>query len=112
MPKEIQGAHAIMDEILIGAKTPKEQDEILRKVIRATDYNLKLNFDKCQVKQTRVEYVGHVISENGLKPDPEKTRAVSEMPTPESKDVRRFLDFVQYLSESLTSARLTPHYAT
>jgi phosphoribosylanthranilate isomerase len=41
-----------------------------------------------------------VISFDGLKPDPDKLKAVQEMPAPDSKEaVRRFLGFIQYLSK-------------
>ena len=101
MLEDIDGARAIMDDILIAGKTPQEHDRIMRKVVeRATEWNLKLNFDKCQVKQPRVTYVGHLVTDQGLQPDPEKVRAVRSMPVPGSKeDVRRFLGFVQYLSK-------------
>ena len=90
-----------MDDIMIAGKTPQEHDRIMRTVVeRATEWNLKLNFDKCQVKQPRVTYVGHLVTDQGLQPDPDKVRAVRSMPVPGSKeDVRRFLGFVQYLSK-------------
>ena len=44
--------------------------------------------------------MGHVISEEGLKPDPAKIQGVQEMPTPESKqDVKRLLGMVNYLQK-------------
>ena len=90
-----------MNDILIVGKTPQEHDRIMSKVVeRATEWNLKLNLDKCQVKQRRVTYVGHLVNDRGLPPDPENVRAVRSMPVPGSKeDVRRFLGFVQYLSK-------------
>jgi len=52
MLEDIDSARAIMDDILIAGKTPQEHDRIMRIVVeRATEWNLKLNFDKCQVKQ-------------------------------------------------------------
>ena len=46
--------------------------------------------------------MGHVISEKGLKPDPEKLKAVLEMPTPtDVASVRRFIGFTNYLSKFL-----------
>ena len=46
--------------------------------------------------------MGHIISAEGLKPDPEKVRAMREMPPPTTKeDVRRFLGFIQYLAKFL-----------
>ena len=56
-------------------------DHILREVIqRATNYNLKLNFEKCKIRQSRVTYMGHVISEDGLSADPDKVKAIVEIP--------------------------------
>lgn len=101
MLEGIQGARAIMDDILVAAETVEEHDRILKEVIRrATEYNLKLNFDKCQVRQSEVKYVGHLVTAEGLKVDPNKVKAVVEMPRPENKDdVRRFLGFVQYVAK-------------
>ena len=74
--------------------TLQEHDRIMKKVAeRATECNIKLNFDKYQVKQSKVDYVGHLVTDQGLEPDPEKIRAVRKMPVPQSKEnVRRFLD--------------------
>ena len=101
MLEGIDGATGVMDDILIAAPTMTEHDTILRKVVeRATSYNLKLNFDKCHIRQSAVPYVGHLITADGLKPDPAKTEAVRCMPPPVDKDgVRRFLGFVTYLSK-------------
>ena len=86
MLEGIQGARAIMDDILIAGKDKKQHDEILKKVAqRAKQYNLKLNAEKCQIRQREVKYVGHIISSSGLKPDPEKVKALREMAAPTSK---------------------------
>jgi len=100
MLHDIKGARAIFDDIIIGGKG-EEHDRILRQVIeRAAEWNLRLNFDKCKIRQKSVKYVGHVVTENGLQPDPEKVRAVKDLPTPKSKEeLRRFLGIIQYLSK-------------
>jgi hypothetical protein len=99
---ENTGARAVMDDILI-AGSEKEHDEILERVVkRAQENNLVLNFDKCQIRKNKVKFCGHIISENGLSPDPQKVKAITNMPTPQNKeDVRRFLGMVQYLSKFL-----------
>ena len=59
-----------------------------------------MNFDKCQVKKHKVKYVGHLLTENSIQPDPEKVKAVTELSTPQTKeDMRRFLGMVQYLAK-------------
>ena len=103
MLEDIPGARAVMDDILIGARDEKEHDRILEQVLRrATEYNLRFNFKKCHIRKPRVPYCGHVITADGLEADPQKVRAVREMPVPESKeDIRRFLGLVQYLDKFL-----------
>lgn len=103
MLEGIKGAYAIIDDILIAAKTLEEHDKILKQVIeRAFSYNLRLNFEKTNLRQSQVTYVGHMLTEHGLKPDPAKVQAVNDMPKPSSKeDVRRFLGFITYLGKFL-----------
>ena len=40
------------------------------------------NIDKCELTHHTVRFLGHVISADGVKPDPEKTRAVQEVDAP------------------------------
>lgn len=40
---------------------------------------------KCKIRLTEINYFGHVLSEEGLKPDPEKVRAIQDVPAPEDK---------------------------
>ena len=101
MLEGIEGATAIMDDILIAGSNTEQHDAVLCKVIeRATTYNLKLNLQKCLIRQPAVPYIGHLLTSEGLKPDPSKVAAVRAMPTPKNKDdVKRFLGFVTYLAK-------------
>ncbi|GFS10371.1 Pol polyprotein [Elysia marginata] len=101
MLERIDGAFAIMDDILIAGRYLQHDDEILKKVLRrATDYNLKLNMEKVRIRQKSVGYCGHIISAEGLKADPEKIKAAREMPRPHDKEsLRRFLGFAIYLGK-------------
>ena len=100
MIEGIDGAFVIIDDILIAGKDIEHHDRILKAVIqKATEYNLKLNYEKCCLRQSSVPYMGHIISDKGLQPDPEKVKAITGMPPPTDKEgVRRFLGLVQYLS--------------
>jgi hypothetical protein len=99
----ITGASSIVDDILVWGTTVEEHDARLRQVLdRARKYNLKFNSKKCRIRQQEVPYVGHLITSEGLKPDPEKVRAVLEMKAPQSvKELRTFLGFIQYLGKFL-----------
>ena len=46
---------------------------------------------------SEVTYLGHVVSEEGIRTDPDKIKALRSWPTPKSiKDVRKFLGFAGY----------------
>ena len=73
MLEDIDHAYAIMDDILIAARDIAHHDSVLEAVLhRARTFNLKLNFEKVLVRKQQVQYVGHIISAEGLRPDPEK----------------------------------------
>ena len=56
----IDGARAIMDDILIGGKNEADHDAILQRAVnRATGCKLAINYEKCQIKKTSVNYAGH-----------------------------------------------------
>ena len=45
-------------------------------------HNVKLNYDKLQLRVPEVKYLGTIVSQEGMKPDP---TTISEMPTPNDK---------------------------
>ena len=64
---------------------------------KAEEVCLKLHPEKCKFGQSRVEYLGHVISEEGISPNPDKVKAVCEFPVPTLvKGVRQFLGMASY----------------
>ncbi|CAC5425304.1 unnamed protein product [Mytilus coruscus] len=103
--ENIEGAEVIVADILIWGSTIQEHDERLKKVLdRAGQCNLKLSKSKCQFRKNEVEYVGHIISKDALKPDPEKVCAVQKMKKPENKkELQTFLGFITYLSKFLSN---------
>ncbi|XP_033745588.1 uncharacterized protein K02A2.6-like [Pecten maximus] len=105
MVQDIEGSDAIVDDILVWGANMKEHDERLKRVLgRVREYNLTLSKDKCQFRKDRVTYVGHELSDKGVKPDPEKVRAVQEMDPPRNKEeLMTFLGFLQYLGKFLPS---------
>ena len=60
---------------------------------------MKLNVDKCIFKATSIPFFGHVISNQGIKPDPKKVEAIKTITTPTSKlELQSFLGLCNYLS--------------
>ena len=59
---------------------------------------LHLNGEKCMFKQRPINYLGEVITGNGVYPDPEKVKAIAEMKAPSDKaELHRFLCRVTYV---------------
>lgn len=81
----------------------KDHDIKLEKLMeRFRETNFKLNPKKLKLKFNHVPFIGHLITDEGLKTDSNKVRAVMEMPDPtDVKGVLRFIGFVNYLSKFL-----------
>ena len=95
------GMKVIIDDIIIHGRTGPEHDTRLRAVLqRAKDDNLRLKESKCHIQQEEVKFHGHLFSQDGLKTDPEKVRAIVKMPRPTDKSgVQRLLGMINYVSK-------------
>ena len=98
--EHIPGVDTMMDDI-VWASSREKHDVQLRQVLDLTrQVNFKLNKDKCLFGVKSLTFVGDVVSEAGISPDPRKTSAIENMERPENKDdVRRFLGMVTYLAK-------------
>lgn len=91
-------AFLYVDDVIVFGKNLKNHNENLIKVLgRLRRYNLKLNLEKCNFLKTEVIYLGHLITPNGVKPDPMKYETIKNYPLPKNADdVRRFIAFCNY----------------
>ena len=117
----------IADDILIygtgdnDAEAEATHDKAMTALLqRCRECGLKLNKKKLKFKLDSVTYMGHVIGKEGVKPDPEKIRAIINMERPvDVQAVQRLLGMVTYLSKFLPQLssvceplrRLTDHDA-
>ena len=87
------------DDILLGGRDETEHREVLKTVLkRARDHGITFNREKCQFGKEQIEFFGHVFTKDGLKPSPDKVRAIKECGVPENKEaVRSFLGMAGYL---------------
>jgi len=87
-----------LDDIVVFARTPEEHLQRLAVVFRRlSDAGLKLKPEKCSFFRTSVHFLGHVVSADGIATDPEKIRAVTEWPVPNSvTEVRSYLGLASY----------------
>ena len=87
-----------LDDIVIYSNTLQEHEKKINLLFsRLRKAGLKLQIDKCEFLKTEVNYLGHVLSEKGLSPDPKKIEAVRKFPQPKNvKNVRQFLGLAGY----------------
>ncbi|MCP3662607.1 MAG: DDE-type integrase/transposase/recombinase [Gammaproteobacteria bacterium] len=87
-----------LDDIVIYSANFEEHLEHLAQVLdRFRQYNLKLKLKKCNFGQSELDFLGHLVTAEGLKPNPAKVQAVNEMPPPgDVSGVRRFLGMAGY----------------
>lgn len=87
-----------LDDLIVFGRNLKEHNTNLHDVLsRLKKVNLKLNPVKCQFVKKSLVYLGHTISEEGVKPDPSKISVISNFPIPTSVDeVKRFVAMVNY----------------
>ncbi|XP_060734892.1 uncharacterized protein K02A2.6-like [Tachysurus vachellii] len=103
----LRGIYVIADDILITGEgetieaANQDHDDKLRALLnRYREKNIKLNAEKLQLRKSEVPYIGHLLTADGLRVDPEKARAVRDMPRPtDFKGVQRLLGMVNYLSK-------------
>ena len=68
---------------------------------RARQKNLKLNKNKLKFKEKQVMYMGHILTDKGIKPDPQKIIAIQDMCRPEDAAVLRLLAMLNFLGQYL-----------
>jgi len=79
-----------MDDILVHGATKEEHDQRLEAVLlRLQEAGVTLNREKCRFSQTTVKFLGHVVDQSGIRPDPDKVHAIQQVKTPRNVgDVR------------------------
>lgn len=104
--EDLDGIANIADDVLVYGEGHTYDEAVVdhdRHLValleRCTEKQIKLNPDKFRFKLTELPFMGNTITDQGLRPDPEKISAIVHMPTPDSKAaVLRFLGLANYLS--------------
>lgn len=103
----LTGTYVMADDILIvgsgetRAEAIANHDRNLEKTLQRLDENnARLNGDKLELCKEEVTFFGHLLTNRGLKPDPEKVEAIKKMPHPEDKKaVERFIGTASYMAK-------------
>ena len=87
-----------MDDVIVFSKDWEEHLQRLRMVLsRLREANLRLGHKKCTLAQSLVTFLGHLVSEDGLQPDPWLLDSIRDIQPPTTvSQVRSFLGLVGY----------------
>ena len=96
-----------LDDIIIFSKTEEEHLQHLEEIfIRLRKFGLKMKREKCSFFKKHIQYLGHLVSEDGFEPLPEKLESIRKMPAPRTaKEVKQFLGLIGYYR------KFVPHFA-
>jgi hypothetical protein len=87
-----------LDNLIIFSETYEQHLERIDMILtRLHDNNLKLSPEKCHFFQGRVQFLGHVVSPDGIETDPFKIEKIRNWKTPTNADeLRSFISFCGY----------------
>ncbi|GES76231.1 enzymatic polyprotein, putative [Rhizophagus clarus] len=87
-----------IDNIMIYSKSFKEHMEHLEKVLRKLkEKNIILKLKKCKFGERNIEFLGHIVGRDGLKPEEKKIEKIRNMERPRNiKEIRSFLGLCSY----------------
>ena len=103
--RDIVGVFVLIyiDDIVVFSRNPEDHADHLRQVLeRLRRAGLRTKPSKCHIGQEEVRLLGYVINADGIKSDPEKTRAIANMRPPQDvKEVRSFLGTTGYYRQTI-----------
>ena len=99
-------ALAYLDDIIVTGKSFEEHLDNMELVFdRLRQHGLKLDIDKCKLFATEVEFLGHIVSRNGIRPQLSNVQAILNFPKPESnRAVKRFCGMVNFYKKFIADS--------
>ena len=97
-------AYAYIDDVLIASSSEKEHKHHLQLIFeRFKEYGVLLHPSKCELVATSLQFLGHIISSEGIRPsDTTKVSAIREFPHPSSqRQLKEFLGLVNFYHRSI-----------
>lgn len=90
--------HVYLDDIIIFSTSLEEHIISVRKIFQTLqNANLKVQLDKSEFLKKETEFLGHIITTEGIKPNPNKIKAIQDFKIPKTtKQIKSFLGLVGY----------------
>ena len=91
-------AYAYIDDVLVASNSEEEHREHLKLVFeRFRDYGVVLHPSKCELGKPSLEFLGHIVDKDGIRPLDSKIAAVRDFPRPTTqRQLRKFLGMINF----------------
>ena len=96
--KGITGVSCYIDDILVTSADEESHLRVLEEVFkRLKQHGFRLKLEKCEFLLGQIEFLGHIISKDGIQPTPSKVEAIVNAPVPKNvQQLRSFLGLANY----------------
>ncbi|XP_055375394.1 uncharacterized protein LOC129608095 [Condylostylus longicornis] len=93
-----KSCYVYIDDVIIYGKTEEEHLRNIETIFSILEKaNLKVNLEKTKFFNTETEFLGYIVTSEGIKPDPRKVAAIQNiMPPTNLKDLKSFLGLTSY----------------
>lgn len=108
---DIDNVLIYMDDVIVFGNSSESHDNTLKIVLeRIKVSGLRLNKEKCEFKKERIEFLGHIISNDGISISPDKIEAIKNLKQPKSvSELRRVLGLVNFVTKFIPNAQMGLH---
>ncbi|XP_062550143.1 uncharacterized protein K02A2.6-like [Armigeres subalbatus] len=99
--KGIEGVRCYLDDVLIAGKDYADcYDKVVQVLQRLANANVRVNFKKCKFFVESLQYLGHLITKDGLLPSPEKLSTIEQAKTPTNEgELKAYLGLINYYNK-------------
>ena len=97
----LDGVLCLMDDVLVYGRDTEEHNKRLTEALRRIQAaGVTLNPSKCEFGKTQLKFLGHLVKQDGVRADPKKTSAITDMEPPTNiTEMRRFMGMLNQLGK-------------
>ncbi|XP_055614730.1 uncharacterized protein LOC129761053 [Uranotaenia lowii] len=98
MIADIPSVRSFLDDVIIFGPTWEAHKASLDQLLqRLEEYGFHVKMEKCHFFQTAIKYLGHIIDNKGIRPDPERLQAIASISaTTNVSELRSFLGAINF----------------
>ena len=102
---KLKGVNVYLDNITVGGMDQASHDKNLSALKEAAKTeNFTFNENKCQYDRSQIQFLGHLMGNGEIKPDPERIAPLKDLEVPKSKkELQRILGLFSYYSKWVTN---------